>query len=52
LAERHPVSPSVSATGSRTVRGAVVGVKGKAKAVAGIVTDDESLREEGRAQQK
>lgn len=33
------------------VSGIVEDVKGKAKEVAGIVTDNDSLREEGKAQQ-
>ncbi len=33
------------------VRGVVEDVKGKAKQVAGVVTDDDELQQEGRAQQ-
>jgi uncharacterized protein YjbJ (UPF0337 family) len=44
---------SNSETGPKAaVSGAVEGIKGKAKEVAGVVADDESLRQEGRAQQE
>jgi uncharacterized protein YjbJ (UPF0337 family) len=43
---------SDSETGPKAaVSGAVEGVKGKAKEVAGTVVDDEELKREGRAQQ-
>ncbi len=34
------------------LKGAVEGAKGKAKQVAGVVTDNEELQREGRAQQE